>query len=141
MHPVWRTLAECSGGHVLALDGVTACVVPAVPDRSLPNSVLYEEPDAAAEQLDDLAAAYDAAGVRAWTVWVHPGDDALARTLAARGHVLDATPTAMNLDDLGRLPAARELPPGVTIEHPGDAAVLGRLNDEAYGLPVGTFGD
>ena len=38
-------------------------------------------------------------------------------------------------DDLATLPAARELPPGVTIEHPGDAAVLGRLNDEASSPP------
>lgn len=112
-------------------DGVLACVCPAAPERSLPNGVLYRDPAALTDAvLDELQAAYDAAGVRAWTVWVRPGDDALAERLAARGHVHDAQPMLMaaGLDELDL--ASRmdlDLDPAPTW------AVVAALNDAAYG--------
>ncbi len=51
-----------------------ASVVPAIPDRSIVNSVAYRDADSLAAALDELAAEYDEAGVEAWTVWV-PEDD------------------------------------------------------------------
>ena len=78
-----------------------------------------------------MAAAYEAAGVRAWTVWVPDEDRDSARWLAARGHVLDAEPRAMAMELAGPLvePLA---PEGV---EPGVVSAVGaaELNDRAYG--------
>jgi GNAT superfamily N-acetyltransferase len=75
--------------------GVTAAVCPAIPHRSVFNSVVYRDPAALESALPELARAYDEAGVIAWTVWT-PERDARARAaLEAGGHVLDATPQAM----------------------------------------------
>jgi ribosomal protein S18 acetylase RimI-like enzyme len=123
-----------SAGEVLRpADGVVATLVAAVPDRSLPNSVVYRDAAAVSDAvLDELGAAYDAAGVRAWTVWVRPGDDALAARLVTRGHVHDASPLLM----AGELDAM-DIVPRATLEWEADAdwALMGRLNDRAYGLP------
>ena len=75
-------------------DGIFASVVPAAPNRSLFNAVTYTG-SAPQLPLDELGVLYAEAGVRAWTVWVHPEDTALAEALAASGHALDATPEAM----------------------------------------------
>ena len=81
--------------HRRPAEGVVASVVPESPDRSLFNAVTYEDPRPVALLLPHLADVYERAGVRAWTVWVLPGDDALAAELATAGHVLDGTPEAM----------------------------------------------
>src|SRR5688500_10669740 len=111
------------------LDGVTAAVVPSCPERSAMNAVCYESQDGLARRLDDLAAIYDAAGIHAWTVWVPASDREAAATLEAAGHALDASPEAMGmaLDSFER--------PPVSIEwtREGDPAVVGPLNDRAYG--------
>src|SRR4051812_32347517 len=62
--------ARSKGFFVVERDGVLAAVSPAVPQRSLPNSVVYESEDALAGMLDELAQVYEEAGVAAWTVWV-----------------------------------------------------------------------
>src|SRR5688500_9946619 len=94
--------ASVDGGRVLEPVGVFAAVNPAVPERSVFNSVLYESHDALASAYDELAAAYSQAGVHAWTVWVPESDGDSAQMLADAGHRLDATPVAMvlDLDDL-----------------------------------------
>src|SRR5207244_214943 len=81
---------------------VQATVVPVSPERSLPNAVLYSDPQAVLEAYDELAAIYTLAGVRAWTVWVRPADDDLAAELERRGHKIDGTPAIMGctLDEL-----------------------------------------
>ena len=123
-----------SAGSVLRpVDGVIATLVPSVPNRSLPNSVVYADAAALTDDvLDALGAAYDDAGVQAWTVWVRPGDDAVAVRLAARGHVHDAQPMLM----AGEL-AAMDIAPRAPLEWEPDPswALLGRLNDRAYGMP------
>ena len=55
-------------------DGVIASVVPSVPDRSVSTRSSTATRTRSSAALDDLALAYEAAGVRAWTVWV-PEDD------------------------------------------------------------------
>ncbi len=85
----------------LQLDGVSAAIVPATPDRSITNGVVYERPDALEAAYEELAAAYEEAEIRAWTVWVPEADRSVAEGLAQRGHVLDAAPRVM----LGRLEA------------------------------------
>jgi len=112
-------------------EGLLASVAQATPQRSLFNSVFYEDPQVLARELDALAELYDSRGVRAWTVWVPDEDRESADLLASRGHVLDAAPRAMamELDDLGAEP---EGPAGI---EPGsiDAATCAELNDLAYG--------
>jgi ribosomal protein S18 acetylase RimI-like enzyme len=74
---------------------VFASLVPSSPGRSLFNAVTYEDAAAVPPLLPSLSSLYADAGVRAWTVWVLPGDEPLASALAAAGHALDATPEAM----------------------------------------------
>ncbi|HEX6115801.1 MAG TPA: GNAT family N-acetyltransferase [Solirubrobacterales bacterium] len=131
MLATWGLIARRSeGGRAIERDGVFAAVVPATPKRSVSNSVIYTDPVALAASLDELASAYDEAGVDAWTVWV-PEDDAVAiRALERAGHVLDAEPRAMGAEldaierpDLGELDWFRDC----------DLAAVARVNDEAYG--------
>ena len=122
--------------QVLEPGGVTASVVPAIPDRSIVNSVAYRDTKALEAALDDLAAAYEEAGIGAWTVWVPEDDRDVAALLRASGHRLDATPTAMIADiaDLAE-PESGDLDWSVGAE-PRD---MGRINDLAYGWPANTF--
>jgi GNAT superfamily N-acetyltransferase len=124
------------GARALEREGVVAAVVPAVPERSVVNSVIYRAADDLEAAYDDLAAAYDEIGAK-WTVWVRPGDDRTAAFLHGRGHVDDAQPVAMihDLTGLERPPA--EALPDWTAE--GDLAVVGPLNDRAYGLDTDSF--
>ena len=138
LHRLFPSLAAFSrafalatpGGDVRDEDGLTAAIVPEMPDRSVVNCVVYADADALKARLGALAAAYDEAGVRAWTVWVPPDDAAAATALEAAGNVLDAEPMAMarELDGV-EPPAAEELD---LVAEPSPADVAGVL-DGAYG--------
>ena len=137
METAWRALgAGSEGARMIERDGVVAAVVPAVPERSVFNSVLYETPRHLAATREELARAYDEAGVNAWTVWVPESDTASAELLASAGHELDARPRAMVVE-LADLP---QHDPGA-LEWSGDGSLaeLKRVNDAAYGDPPGTF--
>ena len=130
MRVFFRRASRGSGGRCAELDGVLAAVTPAVPDRSLPNSVVYESEEALAAALGELAEIYEQAGVRAWTVWVPEHHERARELLAQAGHVLDASPAAMiaTLDEVE--------PPRDGDPHPvGQPSLddLGRINDLAYG--------
>lgn len=116
--------------ELIVLPGVVASVNPATPDRSVFNGVLA---DSTAELLDSYALLeerYARAGVRAFTVWGESGDEALARALGERGHVLDGSPQAMAQEiPLLTLASANDLDWYET----RDPSVIGRLNDLAYG--------
>src|SRR2546421_5413371 len=95
MRAFWLASAEASrGGFTRELPGVAAAIVPSMPERSVVNCAVYEDADALGAALDRLAAAYDEAGVQAWTVWVHESDGRAQELLTAAGHVLDAEPMA-----------------------------------------------
>ncbi|HET9163850.1 MAG TPA: GNAT family N-acetyltransferase [Solirubrobacterales bacterium] len=113
-------------------DGLLAAIVPATPLRSVFNSVFYSYPAALAREHGTLATAYEAAGVRAWTVWVPAGDRASADLLAERGHVLDGVPRAMALD-LAELGPGPPRPGGVEAA-PVEPPAVAALNDRAYGF-------
>ncbi len=115
--------------------GLVASVVPASPERSLFNSVLYEHPRALADHYDEISDAYASAGVRAWCVWTPQSDRGSARMLEDRGHVLDGLPRMMTLD-LGGVPE-----PEVELEIERSCAfeTVCAINDVAYGYEVGTF--
>jgi GNAT superfamily N-acetyltransferase len=117
------------GGRAVDLDGVLAGVSPAIPDRSLPNSVIYASQHALIDALPELERLYDEAGVRAWTVWAPEDDEDAIAALEAAGHALDADPAAMWVE-LASLPAAPELE-----YRKGDLMhEVGPLNDRAYGV-------
>jgi GNAT superfamily N-acetyltransferase len=132
MAGVFSALARSAGGgFALELDGVTAAVVPACPDRSVVNCVMYTDAAALGAALPRLADEYERAGVRAWTVWVPDHDRQTQELLERSGHVLDAQPTAMvrSLADL-------ELPPPAGLDlAEADMVEAARINDSAYGLP------
>jgi GNAT superfamily N-acetyltransferase len=117
--------------RLLRPGGLLASVAPAAPQRSLFNSVFYDDPAALPREYEVLTEAYDAAGVAAWTVWVPDEDRETARLLMERGHALDAAPRAMamNLEEASVEPPAPEgIEPG-----PVAPAVAAELNDLAYG--------
>ena len=139
MVATWGLITErTEGGHDFRAEGVYAAIVPATPDRSVMNSVIYSDHDALLGTLDEIARAYEDAGVRAWTVWVPEEDTEAARGLEEAGHVLDAEPRAMGMDlaraqepDMGELDWFREC----------ELVVVGRINDGAYGYPDGSLGN
>jgi GNAT superfamily N-acetyltransferase len=117
---------------VFEADGVRGAIVPAAPDRSIPNSISYLDADALADALDAIDAAYGEAGIRAREVWVPDFDTEAIAVLEAAGYVFDGAPTAMTLE------LDRFEPPAETAldwNADGDPAELGRINDLAYGLP------
>ena len=119
------------GAHLVERDGVLASVVPVCPERSVINSVYFAEPASLVAAYGELAEAYRAAAIEAWAVWVPQADRESAAFLEARGHVLDGSPTAMGAPLDGITVAPGELAAEV-IRTP-DPALLGRLNDLAYG--------
>jgi ribosomal protein S18 acetylase RimI-like enzyme len=129
-----------AGGRVLELAGgaVQAAVAPAVPDVSLFNAAVYCDGAALLGARDELAATYAAAGVRAWTVWVRPGDDAVAAGLRAAGHAHDGRPLLMGAD-LGAIDLDPRGDVVLDLDPSPSFAVLADLNDAAYGAPAGTF--
>lgn len=115
---------------------MTAALTPATPGRSVLNSVVYQDATALAAALPELGAAYEAAGVRAWTVWVPAGDRETASLLELAGHRPDAAPTAMAAE-LDSLPDFRLHEPRWSGEW--DLETAWRINDRAYGDPEGTW--
>jgi GNAT superfamily N-acetyltransferase len=138
MPPLWALLAEGSGGSTWREDDVLAAIVPSAPERSVFNSVFYEDGERLLAALDRIAAAYDEAGVRAWTVWVPEADRATAAGLEEAGHVLDAEPRAMARE----LAELRPFEPDDSVEIRAelDMAEVARLNEIAYGWAPGEFG-
>ncbi len=131
-----RVMSESSdSARLLEPDGVCAVISPAVPERSVFNSVLYETPEALAAAREALAAAYEAAGC-AWTVWVPEADRGSAALLERAGHRLDATPRAMVMD-LADLPEPD--PSDLDWDAEADPAEVAGVNDAAYGDEAGTF--
>ena len=127
-----RMLGSSSpGAGVVERDGVTASVGPACPDRSIANSVTFEDPATLVGMLDELAGLYEEAGIEAWTVWVPDFDAETIAALEQAGHAFDGEPLAMALELEGW-----EAPPLDDLEWDTDLdpSLLGELNDLAYGL-------
>lgn len=133
----YRMIARGSpNGQIVVLDrAVLASIVPSMPQRSLPNAVTYTDPSAIEPVLDELSSLYGSAGVKAWTVWVKPGDDKLAFAMERAGHILDGTPESM-----GAVIGDCDLGPRNDLEIvSGSWEDLAYCNNAAYGLPDGTF--
>jgi GNAT superfamily N-acetyltransferase len=117
--------------RLIRRDGLLAAVAPASPQRSLFNSVFYDDAVVLAGEYGALAEAYEGAGICAWTVWVPDEDRETPLLLADRGHRLDAAPRAMAME-LASLAGEPPAPAGV---EPGsiEPLVAAELNDRAYG--------
>lgn len=116
-------------------DGVTAAIVPATAQRSVVNSVVYDDAEALAARHAELARVYERAGVSAWTVWVPEWDTRAIELLTARGHAFDGSPAAMSLELEGfEGPDAGEL----DWDDAASFAEFGAVNDDAYGFAPGT---
>jgi predicted GNAT family acetyltransferase len=135
MQTAFSGFARSAGAQVLELEGLIAGINPAVPERSVFNSVVYLDPHALAGAYDQLAAAFAEAGC-AWTVWVPEGDRATAELLEAKGHSLDARPRAMGVE-LEGVPEP-DLS-GLDWTDDGDPDEMAALNDAAYGYEPGTW--
>jgi GNAT superfamily N-acetyltransferase len=137
MAPFWRALAEGAGCSVWTDDDVLATIMPLTPERSVFNSVFYEDGEQLLAALDRIAEAYDQAGVNAWTVWVPEVDERTAAGLEEAGHVLDAEPRAMAM----KISELRAPDPDQSIEFRDelDMPEVARLNEIAYGWPPGDF--
>lgn len=114
--------------------GVQATVVPVRPWYAIFNSVLYEEPDALLRALPGLGLAFDAAGSRAWTVWVPPGEEALGDRLATEGFVRDSTPMLMAAG-IGELDLERRT--ALTLHGAPTPTLVAGVNDAAHGILAG----
>lgn len=123
--------ARALSGRCEQLGGILVAVTAAAPDRSLFNSVVAAEPEELIDRIDEVAALYDEAGIRAWTVWLADGQSGIAAELERRGHTLDGAPRLMALELADRAPTA-ELASPYSLDE-GDLETLGRLNDLAYG--------
>ena len=137
MRVFYRLLGERSpGGEVFEHEGLLASIVPACPQRSIVNAVVYEAPAELGAVRPELESRYERAGVRAWTVWVPESDETAREHLHTSGHRLDGSPRAMTLELSQLQPGgARDL----EWEHTTDTGVLAALNEAAYGLPAGEF--
>jgi GNAT superfamily N-acetyltransferase len=135
--PLWRLYVQACGGEVFTDGDTQAAIIPGSPNRSFFNSVFYEDSEQLVDSLPRLAAAYDRAGVNAWTVWI-PAEDEVARAaLEEAGHVLDATPRAMGFE-LSKLQVP-ESDPELEIRSEMDMESLRSINETAYGYPAGDF--
>src|SRR4051794_17738745 len=135
MKGAFGTFVRSAGGEVIERDGVQAGVNPRVPERSVFNSVVYDDPAKLAAAYEEIAAAYAESGC-AWTVWAPEDDRRAAALLESTGHTLDAAPRAMGMELKGfAAPDLRNVDWERTSDY-GDAA---SLNDQAYGYPEGTW--
>jgi len=138
MRAFFRLIGRSSeGAHVIEREGVMGSVCPKVPERSLPNSVVYESQEALIAALPELAQHYDEAGISAWTVWVPEEDAEAATALRDAGHVLDADPAGMTMElaGLGE-------PPEIDYRSGDDLmTVVATINDNAYPFDGTPFAD
>ncbi len=112
---------------------LVGAVVPACPERSLVNSVVYDDVAALAGALEPLREAYLEAGVSAWLVWVPEFDREAIALLREAGYRFDGAPAAMHAE-LGSLAAE---PGELDWDAAATAAEVGAVNDRAYGFPPG----
>jgi len=128
----YRAMAHGSPRAALVeLPGVQATLVPVREWFSIFNSAFYDAADDLEAAHHALAAAYEAAGVKAWTVWVPPDDPRGAAILGGLGHALDSTPMLFVADiaDLDLDPRLElDLDPVPTWE------LVAWVNDRAHGV-------
>lgn len=119
------------------LPGVVASVVPATPQRSIFNSVIYNDGDALLAAHATLDQHYRDCGIAAWTVWLMPEQDRVARALKERGHQFDGDPKAMAMD---LRTTSLSAPEGLAATQSQDYSTVANINQLAYGVTGAAFG-
>jgi GNAT superfamily N-acetyltransferase len=122
------------GARLFEREGVSAAAIPVCPERSIANSVAYADRGALIGALGELASFYDELGIAAWTVWVPDFDTEAIVELEAAGHTFDGKPVAMVLELKSWDGAA---PADLDWDDRASGAVLGEINDAAYGFGSG----
>jgi ribosomal protein S18 acetylase RimI-like enzyme len=116
-------------GSVVRRDGLVASVVPSAPYSPALNAAVALQPEAALEQLEDLAHRYAAHNVRRWAIWIDGGARHVTSQLRRSGLSIASASPGMGavIADLGiDLSTARPEPTA-------DLRTVGRVNDLAYG--------
>ena len=126
--------AGSPGAELLELDGVMAAIVPGCPDRAVPNSAIHAGAKSLRGSLDELADAYERAGVRAHAMWTLEPDPEVEAALENAGYGFDGEPAAM-CAELDAMPLAEV----GDLDWDAEATTeeVGRVNDLAYGYPQG----
>jgi GNAT superfamily N-acetyltransferase len=130
---LFATIATGSrGARLLEHPGVQATIVPVRRSFAFFNSVFYDDPRALERALPALEDEYLQAGVKAWTVWVPPGDGEALAIVEAAGYLRESSPMLMGAA-IAEIPLdAPEGDEQVCEPSWGEAA---RCNDRAYGVP------
>jgi GNAT superfamily N-acetyltransferase len=124
------------GGRAFERDGVTAAIVPGLPDLALANAAVYHEAAGLGSVLPLLERAYVEAGVRRSLIWVPPGDEGARDALGAAGYALDSEAPAMALE-LDRLPPEDD--PLDDWSDTPDPAEIAQIVERSYGLQDGAI--
>ncbi len=124
--------------RLVELGSVTASVVPASPQRSLVNTVVFDRANPAELEsaLPTLQTEFAAAGVVASSVWVVEGDSEAEAMVVDHGYTIDSTPRAMGAD----ISALELAGPIDDVDLSWDMPTVSKLNERAYGLDQGEFG-
>ncbi|CAN5633850.1 hypothetical protein BH10ACT11_BH10ACT11_13920 [soil metagenome] len=93
--------ASSLDAQIFEARGLEAAIVPATPQVSITNSVVYESIDALDTSLYKLNAVYKEAEVQAWTVWVPEDDKEVIAMLTDARMAFDGDPAAMELSLAG----------------------------------------
>jgi GNAT superfamily N-acetyltransferase len=97
----WEEYARGSAGAALQrLNGVSAAVFPADPERGVYNNALLDRdlgPTERTAAVDAMEAAYGSAGVDRYAAWVHESDGGLQRELSSRGFTVVESTRAMGM--------------------------------------------
>lgn len=125
------------GGSTFQRDGVTAAIVPGLPDLGLANAAVYRDVATLAATLPALASSYDDAGVRRSLIWVPPGDELASTPLRAAGYAPDSEAPAMRLE-LARLPPEDD-PLEDWTDDPSPREIA-QVIERSYGLADGAIG-
>jgi ribosomal protein S18 acetylase RimI-like enzyme len=134
----WEQYARgAAGAAVTRLPGASVATFPYPPERGVYNNALTHRDLGPAERqatLDAVEAAYAAAGVDRYAVWVHESDEGMRRELSDRGYAVAESTRAMGVVlDGGAAPTF-----GVEVEPLDWAEYLAYL--EGVGVPAGLLG-
>jgi GNAT superfamily N-acetyltransferase len=128
----YRLTAELNDdARIVELGDVQACVQPGSRVASIPNGVVYSDPEALRAALPDLLSLY---GSLPWLVWLRPDDEEGARACAESGLRADGRPAFMvaGLSEVA--------PPRGSVEVEAVSwSEVAVVNERAYGLPAGAF--
>ena len=93
---LFATIATGSrGARLLELPGVQATLVTLRRSFAFFNSIFYGDQRALERALPGLEDEYVRAGVKAWTVWVPPGDGEALAIVEAAGYLQESSPMLM----------------------------------------------